>query len=255
MILIGTSGYSYKDWIGPFYPKEAKQGDFLIHYSQEFNAVEINFTYYRLPTSRIFERMVEKSGGTVSFVVKTHQEMTHERQCPNQIFKDFKNALRPLQEAGVLLCLLAQFPYSFKKDPAGIDYLDHLHKQLSPLEIIVEFRNNCWIKEDTFDFLRQRGMGYCCVDEPPLEGLMPPKTFCTSNTAYVRFHGRNKEKWWEHKSSAERYDYLYQEKELQEWTPRIKALSKQAERTLIFFNNHPDAKAVQNAKQMKKLLA
>ncbi len=254
MILIGTSGYSYKDWVGPFYPQGTKQGDYLAHYSGEFNAVEINFTYYRPPTARIFERMLESSRGEVKFAVKAHQEMTHERQCPDHLFDDFKSALKPLRQAGVFLCLLAQFPFSFKKSEAGLEHIERLRQRFAPLEIVVEFRNNSWIAEGTFDFLREKGLGYCCVDEPELKGLMPPEARATSRTAYVRFHGRNKDKWWEHKLPAERYDYLYEEKELREWLPRIKALEQGSDRALVFFNNHSDAKAVQNAKQMRMIL-
>jgi uncharacterized protein YecE (DUF72 family) len=254
MILVGTSGYSYKDWVGPFYPPGTKEADYLAYYSDSFNAVEINFTYYRPPTSRVFARMVERSQGKVSFSVKAHQEMTHDRNCPEQLVANFKEALKPLQEAGVFLCLLAQFPYSFKKSKENFAYLSLLAQRLAPLEIVIEFRNNCWVEEETFEFLAREKLGYCCVDEPKLKGLMPGDSRCTSDTAYVRFHGRNKEKWWEHKLPAERYDYLYSQQELQEWLPKLRTLQGQAKRTLAFFNNHSDAKAAQNAKELRGLL-
>ena len=88
MILVGTSGFSYPDWVGPFYPGGLSQQDFLAFYSQHFRACELNFSYYRLPTAQNLERMAEKSGGLVEFAIKAHKEMTHEsrvgEQCPKK---------------------------------------------------------------------------------------------------------------------------------------------------------------------------
>ncbi len=96
--------------------------------------------------------------------------------------------------------------------------------------------------------------GFCCVDEPQLKGLVPPVAVATSDTGYVRFHGRNQDTWWEHETPAERYDYLYPEEELLEWIPKIHALEKVTKKVYVFTNNHPNGNAVQNAARLKELL-
>ena len=92
------------------------------------------------------------------------------------------------------------------------------------------------------------------MDEPRLKGLLPPVAVATSPIGYVRLHGRNREKWWQHDNPSERYDYLYPEAELREWVPKIHALEKITDKVYVFMNNHPQGKAVQNAKHLQHLL-
>ena len=254
MILIGTSGFSYADWVGPFYPEALKKEDFLVYYSQHFRACELNFSYYRVPTAQSLERMAEKSNGKVVFFVKANQEMTHVRKNNAQIFHDFIQALEPFICRDVLGGVLAQFPYSFHHTSANVDYIRLFREHMGELPIVVEFRNQRWIKQATFTLLKELNYGFCCVDEPQLKGLLPPLAVATSNIGYVRFHGRNQDKWWQHDDPAERYDYLYTPEELQEWVPRIRTLEKRTEKVFVFTNNHRSGKAVQNAKQLQALL-
>jgi uncharacterized protein YecE (DUF72 family) len=255
MILIGASGFSYDDWVGPFYPESLPKQDWLTYYSQHFRACELNFSYYRVPTAKSLEQMAEKSGGRVEFVVKANQEMTHVREDNAQVFASFNNALIPLTEQKLLGGVLAQFPYSFHNTQDNRAYLKRFKEQMGNIPVVVEFRNCRWINEATFKLLRELGCGFCCVDEPLLKGLLPPVAVVTSDIGYVRFHGRNQEKWWEHDDPAERYDYLYTEAELQEWIPKIQALEKHSKKVYVFTNNHRKGKAVQNAKQLQLMLA
>jgi uncharacterized protein YecE (DUF72 family) len=93
------------------------------------------------------------------------------------------------------------------------------------------------------------------VDEPQLDGLLPPLAVATSSIGYVRFHGRNRQKWWQHDEPAERYDYLYSEEELREWGPRITTIEAHTQKVFVFTNNHRYGKAVQNAKQLCEIVA
>ncbi len=254
MVLIGTSGFSYNDWVGPFYPKTLSKQDFLTYYSQHFRTCELNFSYYRVPTAQSLERMAQKSDGNVEFVVKANQEMTHVRKNNIQVFKAFNKALEVLIEKDLLGGVLAQFPYSFHHNQTNIDYVKYFKQQMQDIPLVVEFRNRKWIKETTFTLLKGLDCGFCCVDEPQLEGLVPPVAVATSKIGYVRFHGRNRGKWWKHDSPAERYDYLYTDKELREWVPKIHALEKITEKVYVFTNNHPNGKAVQNATDLKEML-
>lgn len=254
MILVGTSGFSYPDWVGPFYPESLPKQELLAFYSEHFRTCELNFSYYRVPTAHSLERMAEKSDGQVEFVLKANKDMTHERSENAQVFTMFKDAMTPLIERNLLGCILAQFPYSFHHTQKNLDYLSYVRDQLESLPVVVEFRNRKWLKQDTFTFLKESHFGFCCVDEPQIQGLLPPVVVATSPIGYVRFHGRNQARWWKHDDPAERYDYLYNEEELQEWVPRVHTLAKVTEKVYIFTNNHPGGKAVQNARRLQELL-
>ncbi len=254
MIHLGTSGYSYDDWVGPFYPTGLAKSSWLTHYSREFSSCEINYTYYRLPDARTLAAMASKTGDGFLFTVKATQELTHKRDGNAALFDQFVDALRPLIEAGKFGCILAQFPFSFQPSPANSSYLRLLPERFKGLPVVIEFRNVGWISESTFALLEESQLGFCCVDEPPLKGLMPPIARATSSVAYVRFHGRNSQKWWDHDQAWERYDYTYSTQELEEWVPRIKALDAAAEHTFLFANNHWHGQAVDTARQLRLLL-
>lgn len=253
-IQIGTSGFSYEDWKGFFYPPDLKRSDMLSFYARYFPAVEINSTYYRLPDPATTFQMVRKVPEGFEFVMKAHQEMTHADQFQPQAFAQFREALAPMRDAGMLGCVLAQFPWSFKRTPQNEGYLRKFRQELEDVPLVIEFRNAGWVGEDVFDLLRGLEVGYCCVDEPRLKGLVPPVEVATSRVGYVRFHGRNAEKWWHHEHAWERYNYLYSAEELQEWVPKIQQLADQTDKTYVFFNNHYQGKAGHNAAQMAELL-
>jgi uncharacterized protein YecE (DUF72 family) len=162
--------------------------------------------------------------------------------------------MEPLVERGMLGCVLGQFPWSFKATPQNREALEQFRAALPELPVVIEFRNSGWVSEETFALLRELEMGFCCVDEPRLKGLMPPVVQATSPIGYVRFHGRNAAKWWQHEQAYERYDYLYTEDELAEWVPKIRELAEETERTYLFFNNHYEGKAGQNAQMLARLL-
>ncbi|KPL18505.1 MAG: hypothetical protein AMJ93_13720 [Anaerolineae bacterium SM23_84] len=254
MIHIGTSGFSYKDWVGPFYPAELPSSAFLNFYAQEFQTTEVNFTYYRLPDPRTLARMADKTPDGFVFTVKASKELTHEREDNAEAFPKFVQALTPLIERNKFGCVLAQFPWSFRPSAENRDYLRALRGLMADLPVVVEFRNAQWLSEETFAMLADNSLGFCCVDEPRLKGLIPPVTRATSNMAYVRFHGRNAKNWWQHDAAWERYDYSYSLEELQEWVPKIRDLDAKAEHTFLFANNHWQGQAVDTARQLRLLL-
>lgn len=255
MIYIGTSGYSYDDWVGPFYPEGMNRRDFLSYYAERFDCVEVNYTYYRMPDTGTFAAMAAKTPPGFRFTVKANQEMTHRReQADPALFEQFIAALDPLRRQGKFGCVLAQFPHSFRLSQANVDYLKRLRHLLRGVPVVIEFRNREWICEETFAFLREAHFGFCCVDQPQFESPVPPVVEATSAIGYVRFHGRNAEKWWEHDEAWERYNYLYSREELAEWAPKVRTLAEQTEETYLFFNNHYHAQAVQNAMDFADLL-
>jgi uncharacterized protein YecE (DUF72 family) len=252
-ILVGTSGFSYDDWRGAFYPADLPKASMLDYYSRFFKIVEINATYYSIPSRANFERLAERTPDYFEFIVKTHQETTHRRRENAAALAKLTTAVQPLSEAGKLKGFLAQFPYSFKNNEINRKYLHTTRILLGDVPFFSEFRHDSWAIEPVEKFLADNNIGYVNVDEPALSGLMPPQDIVTNHIGYVRFHGRNGQKWWDGKGS-DRYDYLYKESELESWLVNISGVLKKAFRAYIFFNNHPGGKAVKNAMQMIELL-
>lgn len=253
-ILIGTSGYSYDDWNGSFYPAGLDRKEQLKFYSNIFNTVEINFTYYMLPYPRIFKSMVEKVGNDFVFSVKAHSAVTHTRDFKKEDVRKFILSLRPLIETNRMGTVLLQFPWSFKFSKENLDYLTRVRESFEDFDLCAEFRNNSWLREETIKHLRNLNMGFCNVDEPRLKGLLPPTSIYTTKTGYIRFHGRNNLNWWKPGYSYQRYDYLYTEEELEEWIPGIKELAVNTKKTYIYFNNHYKAQAVRSARVLQGLI-
>jgi uncharacterized protein YecE (DUF72 family) len=252
-IVIGTSGFSFDDWIGEVYPPTIRKQDMLPYYERVlgFSALEVNFTYYTLPSARTMESFVRRTSPGFHFVVKAFKGITHERSSR---LKDecrlFREGLAPLGDS--LKALLFQFPFAFKPGDDSLRYLEFLRREFGDSKAVVEFRNARWLSEETMGFLRGLDFGYCIVDEPKLKGLVPFYPCLTSDVGYVRFHGRN-EAWFG--SSVEvRYDYLYSDEELKEFVAPVLDLSRKAETTYLFFNNCHAGKAVRNAKTFAAML-
>ena len=251
MLYFGTAGFSYNDWVGAYYPPQMPRQEWLYHYAREFNALELNSTYYAIPQLSVVKNMIAKTGEGFLFSVKANKEMTHTRQNENVAFASFVQMLHPFIDAHKLGCVLAQFPYSFSFNSHNQDYVKLFRERLGDLPLVVEFRNAQWIKPEVFDFLRSHNLGFCCVDEPELPQLLPPVAKITSNTGYIRFHGRNAAKWWQHEYAYERYDYTYSAEELAEWLPKIRKLNSLAEKTFIFANNHWRGQSVNTIRQLR----
>jgi uncharacterized protein YecE (DUF72 family) len=253
-VLIGCAGYSYEDWQGLFYPPDLPANKRLEYYARHFPLVEVNFTFYRMPTKSSCVRAYERTEGQVTFNVKLHQDFTHTREISEKSVAEFTEAVKPLVDEGIFGCLLAQFPFSFRLDDQSLDWLEAIRDLFEPLPLAVEFRNAEWAEEEVYFFLKQRGLIFCIVDEPKLRGLMPPVTWVTGDTAYIRFHGRNAALWWDPPDSSLRYDYLYNEDELAEWVKKIVRIQKECEKLYVIMNNHFSGNAVRNAKSLQMLL-
>ena len=251
-IKIGTSGYSFDDWKGAFYPPDIQKGKMFDYYIQHFNTVEINSTYYRIPHPAVMANIEKKSPPGFEFMVKTPDILTHKRKNMETAVKAFDECLKPMIDAGKLKGVLAQFPYSFKFNQANIDYLKYCRELLANHNLFVEFRHNSWVNRSMYDTFRAEGIGYVSVDEPPLSGLPGPDFFNTTDTAYIRLHGRNSEHWWQ--GGALRYDYDYTIEELEQWKEKIRKREDKFKKLYIFFNNCHLGQAVKNAREMTQLL-
>ncbi|OPY76795.1 MAG: hypothetical protein A4E64_01351 [Syntrophorhabdus sp. PtaU1.Bin058] len=252
-IFVGTSGFSFDDWVGEVYPSGIKKHEMLQYYERTlgFRTLEVNYTYYAMPSIKTMESFSKRTSKDFSFVVKAFKGMTHEKredlktQC-----RLFQQGIAPLGEN--LKAVLFQFPYSFVPSDGNIDYLKSVREEFHGFDSVIEFRNARWSHEQYTDVLRGLSLGYCVVDEPKLKGLLPFTPLVTSDTGYFRFHGRNRA--WFREPVNVRYDYLYTEKELEEFVDPIVDVAQKSTKTFVFFNNCHAGKAVKNAMMMIEML-
>ncbi len=250
---IATSGFSYKDWLGCFYPATLSSAQMLTCYCRHFDALELNVSYYTIPSQSSFAAMSSRTPGDFRFMVKVHREVTHIRQRPGESMRQLLHNTQPLAGEDKLAGFLAQFPFSFRNNYHNRRYLSQLREMCADIPLFIEFRHVSWAHPAVGSYLTETGLGYVNVDEPALKDLMPPQSLVTNGTGYIRFHGRNRQNWWTGQG-AERYDYLYGGKELETWLIQIKDILKKAHGAYVFFNNHPGGKAPKNALQLKKMV-
>jgi uncharacterized protein YecE (DUF72 family) len=249
---IGTSGYSFDDWVGPFYPSGTSKGKMFDFYLRHFDTVEINSTYYRIPHPRVMRNIDSKTPDGFEFVVKTHGSFTHERDKFDENLPAFLESVAPMAESGKLSGLLAQFPFSFRYSPQNLDYVLENGARFSPHPLFVEYRHDSWMRPEVKDAMQKAGIGYCNVDEPALPHLVPPEAAATTPTGYIRLHGRNAEKWWG--GGGERYNYSYTDEQLREWVKRLDDLRAKTTKAFVFFNNCHLGRAVKDAQRFMNLL-
>ena len=241
-ILIGTSGWSYDDWVGPFY---FDYKNMFSQYIEVFNTVEVNSTFYSYPTPGLIRGLIRSSPRYFKFSLKLPRLITHKKKFnPKMGLKSdidrFIELVKPLREKGKLGAILVQLPpVSMSETPYLSDFLDLLPYDNFPFA--VEFRNESWLNEEVLDTLKDRNIAYCIVDEP----LLPPHTYVTADFSYIRWHGRGQRPW---------YYYLYTEEELKEWVPRVKEVASKVKVVYGYFNNHFRGFAPKNALQMILLL-
>ena len=261
-LLIGTSGYDYPEWKGVFYPQDLKRKDFLSYYATQFNALELNNTFYNMPTPERLYSFFERSEGRLQFSVKANRLLTHEIDSTWQTAaEDFKTALTPLQENGALSAVLFQLPESFHYTNDNRIYLANLIQKFEGFPTLIEFRHREWIKESVFEGLEKRNTGIVFCDMPQLKNL-PDGTVTNTpfigNNAYIRLHGRNANAWYvsgESPNGSARYCYDYSENELSQFVPIIKAAVREGKKVQVYFNNHPNGSGAKNGLKLKEMIS
>lgn len=293
-IHIGTSSWTDKELVGSdrFYPPEVKDSEArLAYYAQRFDLVEVDSTYYAMPSTRNSELWAARTPDGFVFDVKAFALFTghptplgsipksfHERlpsesrkkarlyakdvpeDVRGELWAIFRNALRPLQRSGRLGAILFDLPPWAGPSEANRSQILEAVEHLPEYRIVVQFRSPAWVngehRESTLAFLREHALGLVCVDEPQgLKTSFPPLAEVTGPTALVRFFGRKTDTWERRGvSTAERFDWLYSDEELGEWLPRIEKLAAQAEDVHLMFNTKVGDQGVQNAMRLQGLL-
>lgn len=258
-IRVGTSGYSYNEWVeAGFYPPGTSGAGMLPYYSSVFGITELNYTWYQMPRAEAIDRMQKTAGIDFMFAVKLTRTLTHEieaKKWEGEVVR-FRDGITPLVQSGRLAAVLVQLPPFFDRTPANRRYLAALLERLDPLPVAVEFRNDSWATQRVFDGLAGRNVALAAVDTPELKGLFPPLDVLTCRDFfYVRFHGRNAAGWRSGNMQSQ-FDYDYSEAELSGWIDdRIASMAARAKAGFVFFNNHVRAQAPGNARTMIRLLS
>lgn len=266
-IYIGTSGWSYPSgegtWNGHFYP--TGKIDELTYYSQYFDTVELNSSFYRPPNPAYVENWAKKVPDSFLFAVKLWQKFTHpkmyrEATGTNEVVVSqadidlFRNGIEPLAKKGTLGPLLAQFPPSFINDSFNRHILQAIFGSFKDYRIAVELRHRSWSDDTkTAQLLQENNVAWVQIDEPKFSSSIETELPITSDLAYFRFHGRNREMWWKGDTET-RYNYIYSAEEISELTSKVKLAAEKAGLLFAFFNNHWQGYAPRNAVDMKNAL-
>jgi len=265
-IYIGTSGWSYPKgegtWKGFFYPP-GKINE-LEYYSQFFDTVEINSTFYRPPNPGNVYDWARRVPGGFLFAVKLWQKFTHPKMyqeatgeaatISREDVDIFNRSLEPLAKSGKLGALLAQFPPSFKNDGYSQQILEALAKTFGEYPLAVELRHRSWSDDAaTAGWLRENNIAWVQIDEPKFSSSVAAEVPVTADMAYLRFHGRNAKEWWTGNSET-RYRYLYSPDEIDGLAGKVKAAAGEVKTLFAFFNNHWQAYAPRNANDLKAAL-
>jgi uncharacterized protein YecE (DUF72 family) len=240
--MLGTSGWSYQEWVGVFYPTASESK--LRHYTRIFPTAEIDSTFYAFPSEGTVKGWDRYSPKTFIFSAKIPQTVTHEKlgdlgpSIENELDR-FAQLMQPLNNNGKVGCLLIQLPPSYKYDPV------HLEGFLSILphgyKYAIEFRHKSWLQAATWSTLSKYNVANTIVDEP----LLPPDIRVTADFAYLRWHGRGQRPW---------YDYHYTEKELEEWVPKVQEAQASVKTLFGYFNNHFHGYAVENCLRIMQMI-
>jgi uncharacterized protein YecE (DUF72 family) len=265
-IYVGTSGWSYPTgegtWKGHFYPRGTK--DELSYYSEFFNAVEVNTSFYQ-PLNPIYAaHWARKTPADFRFAVKLWQKFTHPKMFKDATGEDaaisladvetFLRGLEPLAVAGKLGALVAQFPPSFTASEASGSLLRVVSRTFSEYPLAIELRHRSWSNSPaTAALLAELKAAWVEVDEPRFGISANQLVPVTASFAYFRFHGRNAEDWW-NGTNETRYRYLYSAAELTELAARIRAAVGQVKVLFAFFNNHWQGWAPKNAAELRQLV-
>jgi uncharacterized protein YecE (DUF72 family) len=269
-ILVGTAGFSYKDWDGIVYPPGLKKKQHPLQFlAQYFDCCEINTSFYGHIQPKVGKQwceLVSEVNPNFEFTAKLFRGFTH---APGAVLQSTSAAtLNPLDEdetrakAGFdsiaaekkLGALLIQFPISFKNTDENREYLQKLIDRFRKYPLVVEVRHATWDQADILADFAGQNVAFCNIDQPRLGRAVRSTEYATSPVAYVRLHGRNYKEWFQSDNRDDRYDYLYTTQQLQQWKEKIERLGAKTEKTFAVTNNHYKGQAAVNALELKQML-
>lgn len=259
MIRVGPAGWSYPDWEGIVYPRHKGPAFHpLRHLSRFVDCVEINSTFYALPTPEVVNSWNQVLSGRPALVLtaKLHRDFTHgthnvDEATLTKMSEAFRRSIEPIQTSGRLRALLVQFPISFQHGGAELRHLGAIHRHFPELPLVLEVRHASWFTPPALSSVRGLGYSMAHIDLPPAWNH-PPVWFDNDGAiGYLRLHGRNKSTWFDARAGRDqKYDYLYTEHEVAELAAHAQRIAKEHDETYVITNNHFSGKAVVNALEL-----
>ena len=253
-ILVGSAGWSYKDWAGKVYPDPAPPGfDPLEYLSRYLPVIEVNSSFYRPPTARMSETWARRTPDAFVFTVKAWERFTHDKERFTAAdARLFHEGIAPLLAAGKLGAILLQYPWFFRD---GEGTRERIRRAVDALRgwapLVIELRHTSWL--DALDFVRGLELNFCNIDQPASSTAITGTRIVTGPIAYVRLHGRNAKAWFDKGAGVnEKYDYLYSREELRAWEEAVREM--EAEKTFLILNNHFQGKGIANAFMLLRAL-
>jgi uncharacterized protein YecE (DUF72 family) len=286
-IVVGTSSWADPGFVADWYPDDLPAAEQLPWYAEHFEAVEVNSTFYAVPSTATVRRWAEVTPERFSFDVKLHQSLSRHsatvdhlpkalrddvdttprgRVRPSQdldreLGRRYKRAVEPLVDAGKFSSFLLQLSPAFKPPARTLDELDVLLQTLAPHRVAIEFRHRAWVHEErreaTLGWLQEHGAAFVAVDAPQGKPptMMPRLDAVTRpDLAYMRLHGRNARGWVKGRTVAERFGYRYDDAELEEIAQRAEKLAEEADTVRVMFNNNRSDDAPVAAERLRELL-
>lgn len=293
MIYFGSCSWTEKSLIKSreFYPKGVNTAEErLRYYSSAFDTVEVDSSYYAIPSVELVSRWAERTPPDFVFHIKAYSLLTghsaelktippevrdmlsadslkrdritlRDKKALQTAFRLFKEALSPLAGAHKAGVVVFQYPPYFVYEPRNLEYILFCGDMMGDFRIGVEFRHGSWLtpdrRDDVFSFLRGHGITYITADEPQYSNLstVPFIPQVTTDTAYFRLHGRNNENWLTKGiETSLRYDYLYSEEELKDFVPSLLKADKMAAKTFVMFNNCHLGYSMKNALRLREMM-
>ena len=241
--IVGTSGWSYNEWAGVFYPSTSTNK--LSFYSNVFDTAEVDSTFYAYPSKGLVFGWARYTPEKFVFSVKLPRLITHDKKLDlsKGVEADlvrFLSLMKPLISGGKLGPVLIQLPPSFSFQSDYENLKGFLSQAPEDVKFAVEFRHPSWLREDVWSMLRGKNVANVIVDEP----LLPPDLIVTADFAFVRWHGRGSRPW---------YNYRYSDKELEAWVPKVEEVRSRVKTTYGYFNNHFHGFAVENSLKMMRM--
>jgi len=237
---IGTSGWSYDHWIGKFYPENLNKNKWLEFYTESFDSVELNASFYRLPRKKTFQNWKKRTPPEFIFAVKMSRYVTHVKRLldPEESLQIFFDAVSSLEEK--CSAVLIQLPPSLKFDLERVDkFLRELNTNYKEYRFTLECRNQSWFNDEVYNLFKKYGIALCISDTP----CYPYAEEVTAEFVYVRLHGHE-----------QLYASNYSDQQLEEWANRIKHWNEKGMDVYVYFDNDANAYAVKNALKLKELL-
>jgi uncharacterized protein YecE (DUF72 family) len=287
-VAVGTSSWADPGFVKEWYPPDLPARERLAWYSEHFDAVEVNSTFYAVPATSAVERWAAQTPKGFTFDVKLHKLLSRhsgkldslppglrdgaDTTARGRVVLDARlqdaladavlESVQPLVDAGKFASFLLQLSPGFAPRCNELDELAPLLERLAPHPLAIELRRNSWVRdkraEETLKWVEDHGAVWVCVDVPDAQHLtiMPPLDAVTNpRLAYLRAHGRNAEGYIRGRSVAERFAWRYSDEELGEIGARVQELASEAADVHVMFNNNRGSDAPVAAERFKELLS